>query len=168
MDTSTESAPRSVSSTQNDGSTAFAASGYWRVRSSAFCLTAILAAYEEAETPIGRPASYDIHEEARKERTARQNIFLSCVYRSTARYMQETSAVRAMRCRRKRSKTSVRKEWTVGPTNKVSLRENSVEEGSDMSNTARTLICTAGLFMHNMHRKIDSFTDWLLQVRGMN
>ena len=56
------------------------------------------------------------------------------------RYMRLTSVVSAMRCKRKWINTSMREEWTVGPTSSKSLRETPVEERAEASKTARTLV----------------------------
>ena len=60
--------------------------------------------------------------------------------RATARYIQLTSVVRAIRWHRNRSKTSLRDAWTVGPTSSISFRDTPDEDLADASNTARIFV----------------------------
>ena len=57
-----------------------------------------------------------------------------------ALYILLMSATMAIRCMRKRSKTSSSGEWTVGPTISMSLRETPDMVFMEASNTARIFV----------------------------
>ena len=86
--------------------------------------------------------------------------------KSTAWYIQETSAVRAMPHKQKWSRTSVREEWRVGPTKEVSLRESPIEEGADTLNTARIFIVLLDLYAQcaEVDRILHSLASLVLPV----
>lgn len=107
----------------------------------AYSVLLIFAAIEEAETPkLAVVIAYSYTDSSgcarRTKRWRSGSASVSC----TARYILETSAVRATRYIRNWSKTSISGGCTVGPTRKVSLRETPQEDFAGASMTALTFV----------------------------
>ena len=110
-------------------------------KSLAFCLTAMLAAKDDAETPNVTRVILKFRK-GFPESSLQTNRCksLSASHNCTARYIRLTSAINAILYSLKRSRTSNRVECTVGPTNSKSFKDTSVELLAEASKTTRTLV----------------------------